>query len=232
MKEKPFKVKSSVFYDNRGTFAPTPIKFNHKHPLQIRKEWLQTNISINPTIHTFRGLHYQDPLPQAKLLKVIQGSIIDFVVDLHMADFGKFYGFPMQAGEMVYVPGGFAHGFVTTEPNTIVQYMVDEDYRPEFEGSIIWSSVPEVNEALKDLDLLISDKDLNAKTLREYEIIKRVSLDEALRMAHSNTERWEIEVIDEKGNDLLVMAPNGDTQYMTKQEYELAFQSYKNKTTK
>lgn len=232
MKENPFRIKSPVFYDDRGTFAPTPIRFTHKDHLLTRKDWIQTNVSINPIIYTFRGLHYQNPFPQTKLLKVIQGSIIDFVVDLRAESFGKFHGFPMQAGEMVYVPAGFAHGFLTTEPDTIVQYMVDEDYRPEFEGSIIWSSVPEVNETLKDLDILISDKDQNAKTLREYEISKRVSLDEAIRIAHSNTERWEIEVIDEKGNDLLVMAPNGDTQYMTKKEYELAFQSYKNKTTK
>jgi hypothetical protein len=53
-----------------------------------------------------------------------------------------------------------------------------------------------------------------------------------MRMAHSDMQKWELEIIDERGDDLRVMAPNGDTHCMTKQEYELAFQSYKNKTTK
>ena len=231
MKEKPFVIKSPVFYDERGTFTPTPIRFTHKDDLCLRKDWLQTNLSINPKAHTFRGMHYQNPHPQTKLVKVIQGSITDFAVDLHPTTFGEFHIFVLNAGDAVYIPKGFAHGFLTREPDTIVQYMVDEDYRPEYEGSIAWNSIKEINNIMCLMDdIVISEKDSRAKSLTHYRETTKPSLDEVMRMAYSDLKKWEIEVIDDRGNDLIVMAPNGDTQYMSKDEYVKLLDSYKNKT--
>jgi dTDP-4-dehydrorhamnose 3,5-epimerase len=71
--EKPYQLLQPVFKDHRGSF--TPIKLSDK--------WVQSNISINDDIFVFRGLHYQDdPMGQTKLLSVIQGKIIDFVINL------------------------------------------------------------------------------------------------------------------------------------------------------
>lgn len=163
--EKPFLIKSPVLVDDRGIFSPTPTRFNHKHPLQLRCDWIQTNLSINHKPYTFRGLHFQKPYPQSKLVKVINGSIIDFLVDIHSErKYGEVQKFKMEAGDMLYVPKGFAHGFITLEELTVVQYLVDEDYYPQHEGSISWKSVPEVYEVMKEFEdqLIISEKDKNA----------------------------------------------------------------------
>jgi dTDP-4-dehydrorhamnose 3,5-epimerase len=90
--EKSLLIYDPVFKDNRGTFAPLPLKFKDgNHPYLI-KEWLQSNISVNPKKYTLRGLHYQSgEYAQTKLVKVITGNIIDFVVDLRKdsEDYGK-----------------------------------------------------------------------------------------------------------------------------------------------
>jgi dTDP-4-dehydrorhamnose 3,5-epimerase len=174
-KESPLLIKSPVVVDSRGIFSPTPIKFSHKYPLQIRKEWTQTNISVNLYPYTFRGMHFQDPQPQSKLVKVIDGSIIDFLIDLREGGELRFTEYRMEAGDMLYVPKGFAHGFFTLKPLTVVQYLVDDDYRPEFEEAISWESIPQVVESIKanmdsgfKYNVQLSMKDRNAKTLEEY----------------------------------------------------------------
>jgi dTDP-4-dehydrorhamnose 3,5-epimerase len=224
MKEIPFLTKSPVLIDDRGTFSPTLTRFTHKDHLQLRKEWVQTNVSINDKAFTFRGLHYQDPYPQTKLVKVIQGSIIDFAVNLEMEpSFGKTYKFGMEAGDMAYIPRGYCHAFITLEPNTIVQYLVDEDYYPKHEGSISWKSIPDVYEAIKQYEdqLIISDKDLTAITLDKYKILKKPSLDQLFREYQPfKNDKWNLTIVEEGENDMTVMAPNGDTQYMTKKQYE------------
>ena len=86
-------------------------------------------------------------------------------------DFGKCFIFKVSSKEELYVPKGFAHGFITTEDNTVVQYLVDDSYSQPNEGSILWSSVPEVMECVTNLnvdELLISDKDKVCQSLKEY----------------------------------------------------------------
>jgi dTDP-4-dehydrorhamnose 3,5-epimerase len=173
--EKPFLIKSPVLVDDRGTFSPTPTRFSHRFPLPMRKEWQQTNISINPKPYTFRGMHFQDPFPQSKLIKVIQGSIIDFLIDIRIGGGLEFSKWKMEAGDMLYVPKGFAHGFFTLQPYTVVQYLVDEDYRPEYEDSICWDSIPAIVEEIRSRmdsgfpkNMSVSGKDRLAKTLEQY----------------------------------------------------------------
>jgi dTDP-4-dehydrorhamnose 3,5-epimerase len=173
--ESPILIKSPVIVDDRGTFSPTPIVFSHKYPLYIRKDWLQTNISINPRPYTFRGMHFQDPYPQSKLIKVIQGQIVDFLIDIRANGSLKFSKWEMNAGDMLYVPKGFAHGFFTLQPYTVVQYLVDEDYRPDYEDAIAWDSIEWIYQEVKSRidsgfnnNISISDKDRDAKTLEKY----------------------------------------------------------------
>jgi dTDP-4-dehydrorhamnose 3,5-epimerase len=171
--ETPKLIYNPVFVDARGTFAPLPTKFGDSYLKCLIKDWLQSNISVNPNKYTLRGLHYQlEPCAQNKLIKVITGSIIDFVVDLRLESetYGKCFIFNVEPSNELYVPKGFAHGFITTEDNTVVQYLVDEKYLPSSERSLLWSSVPEVVNALSGFNpdtILISDKDKVCQTLEE-----------------------------------------------------------------
>ena len=167
MEYSQFK-SNPVFVDHRGTFAPLSL-------LTYDKCWLQSNISFNPQIYTLRGLHFQvGEKAQAKLIKVITGSIVDFIVDIRedSPEYMKLYHYDMTPGDELLVPRGFAHGFITTTPNTIVQYLVDNDYSPESEGSIYWKEVdglydtlisyyPQIH--LGDDIVVMSDKDYITK---------------------------------------------------------------------
>ena len=162
--EYPQVNSNPVFVDHRGTFAPLSLN-------SYDKEWLQSNISFNPKIYTLRGLHFQvGEKAQAKLIKVITGSIVDFIVDIRedSPEYMKLYHYDMNPGDELLVPRGFAHGFMTTSFNTIVQYLVDNDYSPESEGSIYWREIKGLYEVLnsyvlvgdlQDIDLTMSVKD-------------------------------------------------------------------------
>jgi dTDP-4-dehydrorhamnose 3,5-epimerase len=164
--EKALLIDNKVFIDKRGTFSPLDLS-------KLDKNWVQSNISVNPRKYTLRGLHFQkNEYAQAKLIKVISGKILDFVVDLRVVseDHNKVFFFEMNEGDEVYVPRYFAHGFITIEDNTIVQYLVDNDYSPENEGVKVWTDYPEIKKRIKEISssfsddlVLIADKDLIEK---------------------------------------------------------------------
>ena len=150
--------KQPVFKDHRGSF--TPIKLSDK--------WVQSNVSINDDIMVFRGLHLQKhPKSQAKQVMVIQGRVLDFCVcvDKLNPNFGKTFEFMMSEGDSLYVPHGYAHGFLTLQSGTIVNYLVDNVYSKENEGCVLWSSVPEIQELISSIlngmtfKIKISEKD-------------------------------------------------------------------------
>ena len=166
MMEKSHFIENRVFRDKRGTFSPLDLA-------KLDKNWLQSNISINPRKYTLRGLHFQkNEYAQAKLIKVISGKILDFVIDMRPVsdDYNKVFFFEMNEGDEVYVPRYFAHGFITTEENSVVQYLVDNDYSPENEGVKVWTDYPEIERKIKEVDpffgrelVIIHDKDLVEK---------------------------------------------------------------------
>ena len=161
--EVGYKLENGVFVDHRGTFAPLALDL-------LGKNWLQSNVSVNTTRGTFRGLHFQlGEFAQAKLVKVIHGMIIDFIVDIRpeSPDYLKLQQFIVSPGEVLMVPRGYAHGFLTTEDNTVVQYLVDNDYSPVNEGVKVWTDYPEIEKKIKEIDpffgkdlVVIHDKDL------------------------------------------------------------------------
>jgi dTDP-4-dehydrorhamnose 3,5-epimerase len=165
--EQPRIINNRIFYDERGSFSPLSL-------FELDKEWKQSNISMNPKKFTLRGLHYQSgETAQAKLIKVINGRILDFVVDLRVPfrSYDNCQFFEMKSGDELIVPRGFAHGFITLEDNTVVQYLVDNDYNPKTEGSLLWSSFPEIKNETLRLDstfdisnIIISQKDLVEKS--------------------------------------------------------------------
>lgn len=170
--EQPILFFNQVFTDHRGHFAPLSLT-----PNKLTNQWLQSNISFNPKRYTLRGLHFQvGDLAQAKLVKVITGMIYDFVVDIRedSPNYMKLHIFDMNEGNELYVPKGFAHGFITLKDNTIVQYLVDNTYSPKDEGSIVWTDFPELLNQFKLFDynfnpddIIISDKDLFTKNFNK-----------------------------------------------------------------
>jgi dTDP-4-dehydrorhamnose 3,5-epimerase len=165
--EQPRIINNRIFYDERGSFSPLSL-------FELDKEWKQSNISVNPKKFTLRGLHYQTgETSQAKLVKVINGRILDFVVDLRvpLRSYNNCQFFEMKGGDELIVPRDFAHGFITLEENTVVQYLVDNDYSQKTEGSLFWSSFPEIRNEILRLDstfdefsIIISEKDLVVKS--------------------------------------------------------------------
>ena len=148
-------IKHKTYEDNRGSY--TPIQTN-----ELGIEWEQCSISINTHKGTFRGLHYQTNPPQTKYVKVVKGSIIDFLYNL---DTNELNYFTLDSNEAILVPDNMAHGFLTLEYDTIVTYMVKGEYNPDSEHSIVWSDVDSVREVIEsmlrelDTNITISDKD-------------------------------------------------------------------------
>ena len=138
------------FKDSRGTFMPYDIK-----------GWDQVNIVTNEKPYTFRGMHWQTNPAQIKCVKVIQGSVIDFLYNLKTLEV-EFYNLnsssdPLTIGE------DYAHGYLTLEPNTIFTYLVKGEYNPQSEHSLVWKKVKVIrdmiNTVIGNKELIISDKD-------------------------------------------------------------------------
>jgi len=125
-----------------------------------------------------RGLHYQlPPHAQSKLVRVVKGKIYDVAVDIRKESptFGKYVGFELSGENkrQLFIPRGFAHGFVTLEDNTIVQYKTDNYYAPNSEGAILWSD--EELHIMWPIDLnrlIISEKDKYSPILRKSILFK------------------------------------------------------------
>jgi len=162
---KVIKDSQPIFKDNRGMFIP--IQLNNT---------IQSNLSFNTHSHTFRGMHMQlSPKQQTKYVSVLQGRMVDILLDLnpHSKTFEQVEFFILDQGDSITVPKGYAHGFLTLTGNTIVNYLVDEEYSPEHEQSILWSSIPEVSRIINRFcydginELTISKKDLTAISLSQ-----------------------------------------------------------------
>ena len=129
---KVLLLEASKIVDSRGFFFEI---YNKKDfiKLKIKDNFLQDNISFSKKKYTFRGIHHQvKPLQQAKLIRVLSGSIVDYIVDLRINS--KSYGNYVKINlsdkklNLVYIPIGFGHGFLTLENNTLIQYKVSNFY--------------------------------------------------------------------------------------------------------
>lgn len=171
-------IEPNKFGDDRGYFSPYFIQkdFDELGFAGV----VQANRSKSSK-GVVRGLHFQeDPKCQAKIVEVIQGSAIDVVVDIREDSdtFGKWTSVLLTPdnNKQLFVPRGFAHGFVALEDDTVFQYLIDNDYAPELEGGIYWND-PEIGinweEIFKEYGIdnpLLSDKDVNREPLSKCKV--------------------------------------------------------------
>ncbi len=130
----------------------------------------QLSLSENLHPHTIRGLHYQaDPCPEMKLVRVLSGRVFDVVVDVRpeSASFGKWCSVELDTtGGTLYIPPGFAHGFQTLEPNTVVLYAMSEDYVQGLQRGLRWDD-PNVGIAWPMSPTAMSSRDESHPSLQE-----------------------------------------------------------------
>ncbi len=137
-----FVLELDTFHDHRGTFCEAFHQENFKKIIGRDVGFVVDNISRS-CFNTLRGLHFQFPNPQAKLIQVIKGEIFDVVVDIRKESphFGKWAGRFLSEGlrQQIWIPEGFAHGFLSLTEETIVQYKVNQFYAPDCQYAGAWN---------------------------------------------------------------------------------------------
>jgi dTDP-4-dehydrorhamnose 3,5-epimerase len=162
-------VRTERFSDARGYFCET---FRRSAFVEkgISNDFIQDNQSCSERIGTVRGLHFQrPPFAQAKLVRVLRGAVLDVVVDLRRLSptFGRHVSVRLdsESDEQLFVPKGFAHGFCTLQPQTVVFYKVDEVYSPAHDGGLHWAdSELAIEWPVKDSEAQLSPKDRELPT--------------------------------------------------------------------
>lgn len=165
-----------VFEDNRGYFFES---YNHNTFVEatgIDNAFVQDNHSFS-TYGVMRGLHFQKPPhDQAKLVRVIAGKVLDVAVDIrkNSETFGKYFSVELSAEnkKQLYIPRGFAHGFVVLGESAELLYKCDNFYTPQAEGGIIFNDKDiDIDWQIPEKDMIVSEKDLLLKSLKELEDI-------------------------------------------------------------
>lgn len=160
-------ITPQIHKDDRGYFFES---FNSKDfaNLGLPTKFLQDNQVLSKK-GTLRGLHYQLKYPQGKLVRVIQGEVFDVAVDIRIGSptFGKYVEFNLSGenNKIMYIPAGFAHGYVVLSETAIFQYKCTEIYHPEDEYGLIWND--------KDLNIqwpvknpILSERDKKLPTIQ------------------------------------------------------------------
>ena len=160
--------------DHRGFFSET-YNSSTMQKMGVDISFVQDNQSLSGAAHTLRGLHYQaPPFAQDKLVRVIRGAVLDVAVDIRRGSptFGKHVAEIISAKEwnQILVPKGFAHGFITLEPNTEVLYKVSNYYAPKFDFGIKWND-PKlgIEWGAEVANVTLSEKDQRQPMLSEIE---------------------------------------------------------------
>ncbi len=155
-------IRPRVFTDARGFFMETWQRQKFE-AAGIGANFVQENHSRS-TCGILRGLHYQNPHAQAKLVRVAVGEVFDVLVDLRRESdtFGRWEGFRLDAQkhEMLWVPAGFAHGFLTLSEQVDFIYKVTEFWSPEAEHTLLWNDPAlNIDWPLPAADIMLNDKD-------------------------------------------------------------------------
>lgn len=155
-------IEPKVFEDHRGHFFES-YRDDVLRAYGLTDNFVQDNQSLS-NAGILRGLHYQNaPHAQGKFVRVISGAVLDVALDIRKASstYGQFVAEKLTSSNkrMMYIPPGFAHGFLTLEDNTIFTYKCTNYYNPESEGGILWNS------AVLNIPWNIESPTLSAKDL-------------------------------------------------------------------
>jgi dTDP-4-dehydrorhamnose 3,5-epimerase len=168
-------VSPQIFRDQRGFFSES---YNYRDfsEIGIKDLFVQDNHSKSQK-GVLRGLHYQYPHPQGKLVRVLKGKIFDVVVDIRggSPSFGHYFGIRLSEDSpiMLYVPIGFAHGYLALEDDVEVMYKVTDFFHQEDDAGVRWND-PDIGIIwpYSELSLgypILSDKDKNLPTLKDIQ---------------------------------------------------------------
>jgi len=169
-------INTKKIEDTRGFFSET-FKQEIFNSNGIDINFVQDNHSLSKKKNTLRGLHFQlPPFEQAKLVRVVRGSIIDVAVDLrtNSKTFKEYFKINLSANnfKQLYIPVGFAHGFLTLEDNTEVLYKTSNYYSKEHERGILWSDNDiAINWGIEKLVPILSDKDKSNFLLKNIDYL-------------------------------------------------------------
>jgi dTDP-4-dehydrorhamnose 3,5-epimerase len=162
----------TVHGDDRGFFMET-FRSSVFSAAGLPEIFVQDNHSLSAA-GTLRGLHYQIRNAQGKLVRVVAGEIFDVAVDMRRSspNFGKWVGVTLSAEnkKALWVPPGFAHGFLVTSPTAEVTYKCTTYYAPEYDRNVLWSD-PDINIAWPSTsEILLSERDKRAPLLKDAEV--------------------------------------------------------------
>ncbi len=158
--------------DQRGYFMESFSARDFEQAVGYSVHFVQDNESLSAK-GVLRGLHFQrEPYAQAKLVRVVRGRVLDVAVDIRKGSptFGRYVAVELSGenGRQLFIPKGFAHGFLALEDETVFQYKCDEYYHPESEDGIAWND-PEVaiDWGVGEDEVILSEKDGNRLKLKE-----------------------------------------------------------------
>jgi dTDP-4-dehydrorhamnose 3,5-epimerase len=162
-----------VFGDSRGFFMETWNKQRYEEA-GITGNFVQDNLSYS-SYGVLRGLHFQNPNAQGKLVYVIEGEVFDVAVDIRVGSptFGQWVGVTLSSENkrQFYVPEGFAHGFCVTSETALFAYKCTYLYNPSAEGGILWND-PDIGIEWPIVNPILSDKDKNNQQLSKIDKIR------------------------------------------------------------
>ena len=163
-------IKPKVFGDNRGFFMET-YKKSEFYANGIKIEFNQDNHSKS-TAHVLRGLHFQKaPYGQAKIVRCTRGKIYDVAVDIRPESktFGKYVKVELSEDnkQMLFIPEGFAHGFVVLSEEAELNYKASGEYAPQADCGVIWNDKDINIDWNIDFEPILSEKDKGQKSLAE-----------------------------------------------------------------
>lgn len=157
-----------VFRDDRGYFLETWNQARH-NANGLPERFVQDNLSFSAK-GVLRGLHYQNPNGQGKLVSVARGEVFDVAVDIRAGSptFGEWVGVTLtdENHKALYIPPGFAHGFVVLSQTATFSYKCTEYYAPTCEASVLWND-PDLNISWPESKPILSSKDAEAPRLRD-----------------------------------------------------------------
>ncbi|WP_029904396.1 dTDP-4-dehydrorhamnose 3,5-epimerase [Prevotella sp. 10(H)] len=164
-------IEPRIFIDERGYFMESYKKDAFEEHIG-RVKFIQDNESKS-TRGVLRGMHYQTgEYSQAKLVRALMGSVLDVIIDLRKSSptFGKYLAVELsdENKKQLFIPRGFAHGFLVLSPEAIFSYKVDNVYAPAYEASLLWNDpTVGIDWGIDEKELILSQKDKVGKLFAE-----------------------------------------------------------------